>query len=438
MPIALTLEGAGQRETRTLARGTLSVGRAAGNDWVLPDPDRLLSKTHCVFAVTGGRVMLTDISTNGVFINGAAERVPRDAQVALADGDELRLGDYLIRVSETVVEAGAAPPASPGGGDPLADSLADPFDAAPRPDFAFPLPAAPPLPSRPDPFDLADPADPRAAAEDDLLRGVAPPDPWVGPPQPDNADAPVHAFAAPRPVAATPFDALDIDALLGDEPPGPPPAAPSPPAAAPVAALTPAGTVAPPTASRLLAAFLEGAGVPDLATGVDPDASLRAAGAMFRAMVEGLRAVLISRAAIKNELRVEQTMLRARDNNALKFSVTVEEALAALLSPPRPGYRPPLDAVREAFADIQTHEMAVMAGVQTALLGLLRRFEPTALEQRLEPGLLGSLVPAARKARTWELFCATYAAIAREAADDFQSVFGREFARAYDAQARKS
>ena len=144
----------------------------------------------------------------------------------------------------------------------------------------------------------------------------------------------------------------------------------------------------------------------------------------------------MSRAAIKNELRLDQTMLRSRDNNALKFSVTPEEAVAALLIQKRTGYKPPLDAVREAFRDIQGHEMAVMAGVQTALTGLLRRFDPVALEARLHPGRLDSIMPAARKARIWELFCATYKDIASEAEDDFQSVFGREFARAYDAQMR--
>ena len=154
-------------------------------------------------------------------------------------------------------------------------------------------------------------------------------------------------------------------------------------------------------------------------------------------MVEGLREVLMSRAAVKNEFRVEQTMLRARDNNALKFSVTAEDAAAALLQPGKPGYKPPLDATREAFSDLRSHEMAVMAGVQTALIGLLHRFDPDALEKRLQPNLLGNLVPAARKARTWELFCTTYKDIAREAEDDFQSAFGREFARAYAAQARK-
>lgn len=78
MPLTLALEGPNAQETRTLGRGTLSIGRAAGNDWVLPDPERLLSKTHCVIAATGGRYLLTDLSTNGVFVNGARERVPRD------------------------------------------------------------------------------------------------------------------------------------------------------------------------------------------------------------------------------------------------------------------------------------------------------------------------------------------------------------------------
>ena len=82
-------------------------------------------------------------------------------------------------------------------------------------------------------------------------------------------------------------------------------------------------------------------------------------------------------------------------------------------------------------------ETDVQLALDRALLGLLRRFEPEALEKRLQPGMLGNLLPGARKARTWELFCATYKDIAREAEDDFQSVFGREFARAYDAQIRK-
>jgi len=498
MPLTLTL--AGSRESRTVDRGTLSIGRAPGNDWVLADPERHLSKTHCYVAFAAGRYVLTDVSTNGVFINGARDSIGRDNEATLNDGDEFRLGEHVIRVTEVLtahVGGGSA-----RRGDPLADAgeaNTDPFGADPLDDpFGAPAPAgfrhnftaaAPAL--RPqDPFDRADESGQRRPPDpdDDLFHGITPVDPWQGPSQSDHVDAPAQSFAAPKVAAPMSFD--DIDALLGDLPPGhaaapPPPArpaqAPRPPVAAPPAAppavdpfgaasdpfdefLAPPSAAAPPPptppapapvapvavapvaaappaapapdAARLLAAFLEGAGVPGLATG-DPETAMREAGLLFRAMVEGLRQVLISRAAIKNEFRVEQTMLRARDNNPIKFSVTDQDAIAALLSPGRPGYKAPLASTQEAFDDVRSHEMAVMAGVQTALMGLLRRFEPAALEKRLAAGMLDSILPAARKARTWELFCGTYQQIVREAEDDFQSVFGREFARAYHAQVQK-
>jgi len=97
----------------------------------------------------------------------------------------------------------------------------------------------------------------------------------------------------------------------------------------------------------------------------------------------------------------------------------------------------PLAATQEAFADIKSHELAVMAGVQTALLALLRRFDPNALEERLSKSRLESMLPGARKARYWDAFRLTYGDISREAEDDFQTVFGRSFAEAYLAQTRK-
>jgi len=471
MPLILTLDsrqGGVRRESRTFSDGTLSIGRAANNDWVLADPDRLLSKTHCMISLEGSRYVLTDTSTNGVFINGAREPTARDSRAFLTDGDSFRLGDYTITVTEA--DSAPAPRAAPAaagfgsfnqgsgrGGDPFGDAGEDPFGAEPGTVFHHPVSKSAPVAAfrTEDPFASAAATRPGSLdIDDDLFQGITPSDNWAGPSQRDNADAPKLAFAPPKPLAPVNFNDLDIDDLLGDEPigapatrpppvqpvaraPEPPPAAVAPPVAPPpvTPAAQPSATTA--DAAVMLAALLRGAGVPDLRLTGDPVASMEAAGAVFRAMVEGLREVLMSRAAIKGELRVEQTMLRARDNNALKFSITVEEAVAALLLPPRTGYKAPLAAVQEAARDIQSHEMAVMAGVQTALIGLLKRFDPAALEARLSPGRLDSFLPGARKARIWELFCETYKDIAREAEDDFQSVFGREFAKAYDAQMKK-
>ena len=89
-----------QRESRTLDEGVLSIGRGPSNNWVLQDPAQHLSKVHCVVTSTRGGYVLTDCSSNGVFLNGSKKRMERDAKVPIADGDEFVLGDYLVQVSE--------------------------------------------------------------------------------------------------------------------------------------------------------------------------------------------------------------------------------------------------------------------------------------------------------------------------------------------------
>ncbi len=474
MPLILSLSGGGlppgRPQTRSLQTGTLSIGRAPGNDWVLADPDRHLSKTHCVITARGGRYVLTDRSSNGIYVNDARQPTQRDTDVDLADGDELRLGGYVIRVREEDAPDSFAA----GGEDPLgADPLDDPFGRAADPAFPYPLPptAAPSPAGRvADPFDREGARPSRATfaaapedEDDDLFRGIVPSESWHGAARPDHAEAPRHAFIAPKVMPASPPSEIDFDALIGEflgpddesaaEPPvaapvparrepapAPPPPRPAPAPVAPPPAPPVPDRAEPPgvDAAAALAAFLEGAGVPDLRLGdADPQATLRAAGEVFRVLAGGLREVLMSRAAIKGELRVDQTMIGARDNNGLKFSATTEEAVGALLGARRTGYLPPLAAAQQGFADIKSHELAVMSGVQTALVALLKRFDPDALEARLTRGRLDAVLPGARKARYWDAFRETYGAISREAEDDFQAAFGRVFARAYTAQTRK-
>ena len=274
--------------------------------------------------------------------------------------------------------------------------------------------------------------------EDDLFHGARPLDVWQGPSQPDNADAPALALAQPKFVAVPQLDDADIDALLGDTPPGEMPAAAAHlPCPVPAALVVPPPVPARPVADGApLAQFLEGAGV-RLEPDTDPAVVLRTAGEVFRAMVEGLRAVLMSRAAIKSEFRADQTILRATDNNPLKFSLSADEAIAALLQPARPGYLQPLAATTEAFADVKSHELAVMAGMQAALKSLLHRINPARLEDQPRAGA-ASLLPLAHKAHCWDQFRATYKELTHETEDSFQSGFGRDFARAYEQQARRA
>ncbi|MBV8912532.1 MAG: FHA domain-containing protein, partial [Acetobacteraceae bacterium] len=241
-----------------LTSGTLSIGRGPGNDWVLPDPERHLSKTHCVLSIENGRTILTDLSTNGVHINGARQATARDSRTVLTDGDTFRLGEYTITVTE-IEDArpvrGGAMSADPfadlgargGRGDPFdtaagpeeggspldVDPLEDPLGRPPDPAFHHPVAHRPIGPRREDPFDLAEergrrPVDPDA----DLFRGVKPTVDWQGPTQPDHADAPRHAFGMPRVLPTTDPNAIDFDALIGDIPPAGLPPHQAPPAPA--------------------------------------------------------------------------------------------------------------------------------------------------------------------------------------------------------------
>ncbi len=208
-----------------------------------------------------------------------------------------------------------------------------------------------------------------------------------------------------------------------------------PPVVRPVAQPVAKPAAPPPRAaasdSGLLAAFLEGAGVGEIQP-ADPEATMRALGAAFRAVVSGLRGVLIARASIKSEFRIEQTMIRARGNNPLKFSAGDDDALSALLGTGRRVDMAPAAAVTDALRDIRLHELASMAAMQSAVRALMEGLDPAKLRAAAEQGGGMTVLPAQRKARAWDAFEALHAKTIQALSDDFDSVFGKAFARAYE------
>ena len=498
-------------ETRQVPGGEFSIGRGTDNSWTLPDPDRTLSRRHCVLAFRSGGWQLADVSANGTYLNREAEPLgeasgPRD----LRDGDRLRLGAYEIevRIAEEAAWSGAGQggkqandpfgddPFAPartasqgapspgferdpllsdgrgtGGGfgtpsvtlpsdyDPLApDSPSASFgggfrgptqpDNAPALEQAFRVPV-PPSTLNFDDWDLdlskpagavPGPAPAKAAAlADDWDIDLSPP-PRVAPPA---ATAPLSVEAPPPPSTpppSTPPPSIEIAATAHEDPfaePGrdgssPVPVQPPMPARAEAAAPAPAQQ--PAATGDLLAAFLRGAGMED-ARPADAEAAMEKLGAAFRAVVAGLRQTLIARAAIKGEFRIEQTMIRARGNNPLKFSAGDDDALAALLGAGRRTEMTPAAAVGEALDDIRLHELATMAAMQTAVRALIERFDPAPL--RAEGERSGGMLGAQKRARAFELFEKLHGDITGALADDFDSVFGKTFARAYEQALRE-
>ena len=88
------------------------------------------------------------------------------------------------------------------------------------------------------------------------------------------------------------------------------------------------------------------------------------------------------------------------------------------------------EAVEDALRDMRVHEVATVAAMRSAVGALISRFDPTKLRVAAERG--GLNVPLQRKARAWDEFVALYEQTNLALTDDFDSVFGKAFARAYE------
>jgi type VI secretion system FHA domain protein len=214
-------------------------------------------------------------------------------------------------------------------------------------------------------------------------------------------------------------------------------AAEAPSAVRPAAGRAPA-PASPDSDSRVLQALLRGLGLPDLHSRRDAEELAELAGAMLREATAGTIGILMARTLTKRESRVEMTMIAPQANNPLKFFPDSATALTHMLQGPLPGYLPPEEAFAGAFLDLRAHELAVMAGTRAALAGVLRRFDPAAIEERLrEPGLLEKVFTSSRKTRMWDQLVELYGQLAVEADEDFQRLFGEAFASAYEEQVRR-
>ncbi len=403
-------------ESRRLPGGALSIGRGPGVDWILADPDRHLSKLHCTVAEGRSGWEIVDESTNGTFLNQSAEPIGPKPHV-VQGGDRLRLGAYEIEIREE-----AAREAVPVYASPASWSPADPsFLSEPAKSSRFsPLP---------DDFG----GDEFAGAD------------FAGPTQPNNAPGIDDPFSAPRagvdlpsdwwPVLGEPANPSAPPASRPDAAPGFAPRGPNPfftPAEAADSAPDISSAALPssaPIEDRLLVAFLRGAGLPKLRPDA-PEATMEALGAAFRAMVAGLRAAMIARGDVKSSFRIEQTRIQRRGNNPLKFAADDDDALLGLLDSTRRGVEPRV-AIAEALRDLRLHELASVTAMQTAAHALLQSVAPDGVEAGL-PHSAADYLPYGRHARLWAAAQAQHARIEAALADDFDSAFGRAFARAYE------
>ncbi|RKZ70434.1 MAG: type VI secretion system-associated FHA domain protein TagH [Gammaproteobacteria bacterium] len=161
------------------------------------------------------------------------------------------------------------------------------------------------------------------------------------------------------------------------------------------------------------------------------------AGEVFREMVSGLMQVLGSRSAIKNEFRMNVTTIQPVENNPLKFSANVDDALENMFIKEGNAYKKPLEAVREGFDGIAEHQVAILAGIRSAFKGVIERFDPAILDAKFSRQNKSNLIPGSHKAKNWDLYLEYYNELVGDIDNTFQFLFGDDFVRAYEDQLQR-
>ncbi len=361
--------------SRDFEHSPVSIGRDSTCSVVLDDPNKRISRFHVEIEEQDGVYWMSVVSkVNPVMVGG--RRYGPGTRLTLKSGDSFEIGEYEVHVS--LPEAAAAP-VKPPSADPTAPAMSD----------------------------------------SPLLRVLANASP--------QAPAPT---ATPTPVPAV-LD-FDLDPALQEATFVPSAAVRALARAQPGASLEP---------DAALRAFMEAAGLPfKEMPAAQAERMLHACGGILRATVEGIMMLLVARGEQRKELQTEdRTVVGAGNNNPLKLMSDPHEAMAFLFDPSErtDGFLDPVQAVGDACEDLRAHEQALAAGMRAAVIGILRRLTPHALEVAFEKSTTAGLPLPGRKGRLWDLFVAHHEKLARDAQEDINKVLGREFMTAYQSQLRR-
>lgn len=444
-----------------LHRRNAVIGRLSTNDWPLPDPNKFISSKHCEVRFGDGFYTLSDISLNGTFLNGSPKRM--EAPRRIEDGDSFTIGHYQIAArlsgeARAAIEGEARDRASP-------EAISEIWDDEPVPAPSGPVDDRDPdwdlLPDPPRSAQGMRPAHAARTAEVDI---------WDPEPEPVRRSSIWSSDMPDEGAEPTGEDiwgkleggnAIDWARMYDEEDGradrfrrnGPPHSTPSasteewdlsedseedweirPTSASQQSNQQQPAPDAEPEPGAF-DAFLDAANLDPERLQEGPEETLDRAGQLLRTLVAGLFLMVEARTRAKTQLGAEVTRFGFSENNPLKFAETPDDALLQLLNPPQQRFIDAVEAVEDAFFDLQSHQMATLKAMQGALRATLDRFSPQAIGRRAEAKGLARLLPNAREAALWRAYEKEFGGVAKGSDEAFVDVFAREFLKAYEEQA---
>jgi type VI secretion system protein len=444
----------GENRSRVFGVNGGTVGRAPGNDWVLPDPRRVVSGHHFEVQCHGGKYWLIDTSTNGVFVNDADDPASATGRIELNDGDRLRVGDYDILDSldhrsdflpATGDEQSAAKHLDAGIGHSLNfDNLLTPRETSES--GSLPIGNA---------FGVRLNVESRAKLLETLQRTVE-----------SSGESSFDPTRTGR-----------IDSAV----PGMEPADGGEPAAAPLPLGRPAAT-APGNQDWALRtrqipreeledalsrrrtrvdarersipfhqqastwtdlrsavqAFCRGAGIDPATLSPEAQAMLPlVAGQLLREAVVGLNDILRARTTGAVAAAVAAVPAApGSSSNPLRSSTSIEQALQRLFESHGRLFAGPVDSLRDVLQDMRDHETALAAGMKAGLDSVLGQLSPVNVSDQFEQGRARQLAPGQDpRPRYWEHYSEFYRLLTQQTAGtdemprSFTEAFEFEYAR---------
>jgi len=405
----------GEDRSRVFGVNGGSVGRAPDNDWVLPDPSRIVSGHHFEVEYRSGGYWLNDKSTNGVFINDSEEPASARGKVELQDGDRLRVGDYDIIVSldnridflpAAAEEQSAARHMQGDMGHSLdLDALLTPRTGETSGSISIR-----------NAFGLKVRGELREAMEHAAAEAV----------EPAQDHSSTVTSGADWNLATRPITRKELaDALARRQGRGEAKdrTVPFHQQASAWADLRSA-----------VQAFCRGAGIDPSSLTAEAQSMLPLlAGQIVREAVVGLNDLAQARA--KPGGAGLPAPGQAGGSNPLRTSTSVDQALQRLFESHGRLYGGPVDALRDVLQEVKDHEAATQSAIREGLRAVLEQLSPTSVADQFEQGRARTLSPGQDpRPRYWEHYAELYRMLTQQNAaagvpHPFAEAFGREYAR---------
>ncbi len=447
-----------QVATKTFDRIGGVIGRSADADWVLPDPEKIVSSTHAVISFEAGSYSITDYSTNGLFINRGVEPLGKGQTRMVQDGDYLQIGEYEIEVALEDHQVTGHDSSLVRDQQPVPSPVKSPSPLEPEPVYsgatgyehqqmANPLNESYSAPNLKQAQPEIVPSEVSAAKAPAAAQQI--PDDWDPSAQNSIQNQPRQtvnrsqvSLHTTTQLAANADTAQAVQPHLQAQPQSQsqyqvqeqPQAQAQPQAQYGLANSQP--TIDGTGAEVCLNELLKGLGLSaeEIQLNNQPEFYHRL-GAALRLSLQGMLDILRARASMKSEFRVMQTTIRTQENNPLKFSINVDEAIRNLFARRITGFLSWDQAIQECFKDMSSHELALMAGTEGAVNAVLSQLNPDHFVSDEQQGnSIEKWIPVAKKAKSWDKYKEQYGKVNEELGQGSGKRFSEEFAEAYEAQ----